>query len=680
MIHSAQHTNMQENIPQQGPFNNTMYVPASGIIYNETHSGSVRTPAYANMHQAEAGSTLPNVNIMEILRNYFDPPDKLCPNPQGDGAPRVDDRLKYYYNQTMNSFVLRQGQSIPNFKAKYSKHDSPESYEVQLNMKVVIEILIKRGQKIGLNAPKVRTSPGKLSNQNPLYSRESFDKNVKSWIDSVNDIEKLAFDHSCSPRQVLIFMTNPQSYKVGSKWNRIVTEQEMSELWLQIPLIGDMDDLGNLCQWLRIREWFSKQKDYITVDFIGGIKDKLNDLRVKCNLTTKTKSPLGYFSLYIHEASELYKKLPVGSQLQLPSEKVRNAHAALKRGAEYQMQVDKMNGIIDRDAIDLLVTAKIRDACEIHGYDPDSDYEKIWKIMVDFAEAQFAIHEAEEKRAKAIENITVTSKGQTTNSLQTPQSSQQSTQLRVIPLSSQSSSHSQHRPSNHQLPHKQTSPMTKFPQRGGLMTITPPQLSMKQHKDEAVSVCLAMKQYRSWDEVPIEALCLMHHEHGYRCHKEALEFEDDEDVLEADCYNAQLMAEFLQGEDADRQRCLHVYSLTPDASKDSWQQCKWCWVCGLNNHTYLNCPFRDFRSEYNLSTFKMKFQPDIMIDLILTACKAQGYLSKESGNTAITLRETIMRERADFLNLKKKALSDGSFKQMTSNGKYNNHYQPPVSA
>ena len=223
--------------------------------------------------------------------------------------------------------------------------------------------------------------------------------------------------------------------------------------------------------------------------------------------------------------------------------------------------------------------------------------------------------------------------------------------------------------------------MMKYPQRPSLLTTVPPQTTNKQHRHDAVSVCVAMKQYNSWEEVPIEIICLMHQEHEFRCSQEALLIETDEDLLEADCYDVMYMKEYVDKEDADRLRCAKAFALTADSDKESWQLCKWCWVCGLNNHIYTACPFRDFRTEYNLSTFKMKFQPDIMIDLILAACKDQGYLSKESGNTAITLRETIMRERADFLNNKKKALSDGSFKQMThNNGRYNNHYQPPVSA
>ena len=87
-----------------------------------------------------------------------------------------------------------------------SKHDSSQNYEVQLNMKAAILVLIIRALKIRLNRPKVRNSPGYLVNPNPLFNHCYFDKNVKSWIDSVNEFETIAFEQGCSPRQVLVFI------------------------------------------------------------------------------------------------------------------------------------------------------------------------------------------------------------------------------------------------------------------------------------------------------------------------------------------------------------------------------------------------------------------------------------------------------------------------------------------
>jgi hypothetical protein len=207
-----------------------------------------------------------------------------------------------------------------------------------------------------------------------------------------------------------------------------------------------------------------------------------------------------------------------------------------------------------------------------------------------------------------------------------------------------------------------------------------PMMQGKPHKHEAVSVSLALEQYKgNWENVPIEVVCLMHKEHEFKCCEEELRYVTDPEALEAECYDNMKLDEYLQAEMDDRNRSIQVFNMTAEVNKESWQQCKWCWVCGLDNHTYVICPFRDFRTEYNLSSHKLKFQPDVMIDLIMTACKHQGYLSKESGNTAITLRETVMRERAEYMNMKKKALSDGSFKHKTSNGPWNNHYQQQPS-
>ena len=206
--------------------------------------------------------------------------------------------------------------------------------------------------------------------------------------------------------------------------------------------------------------------------------------------------------------------------------------------------------------------------------------------------------------------------------------------------------------------------MMKYPQRPCLLTTVPPQVSMKQHRDEAVSVRIAMKQYSSWKDVPIEVIRLMHQEHAFRCIQEAMQMGTDE----TDDYYSMLMGEFLRNEKASLLRCFQAYHLTQNSSKESWQQRKWCRVCGLNTHIYIDCSFCDFTTGHNLSTFKMKFQPDIIIDLILAACKSRGHLSNESGSSAINLRTRIMRERAEFLKVK-----------LFSNDKYHKYFQPLVS-
>ena len=116
-------------------------------------------------------------------------------------------------------------------------------------------------------------------------------------------MEVTAFEQGCSPRQILVFMTSPKSYKEDTKWNRIVTEPETSELWSHISRIGDNDDLGNFCQWLRIREWFIRSKDFITLDYTGTIKDMLNIMRVGVNPNIRSLAPVELFSLYIHDAN-----------------------------------------------------------------------------------------------------------------------------------------------------------------------------------------------------------------------------------------------------------------------------------------------------------------------------------------------------------------------------------------
>ena len=660
VIHSSQSMSSQPVIPVHGPFNSTMHVPASNYSYNTNHMSHQNTSVYTNISYADEGSPVPDINITEWLDNYFDPLGEPCPDPLGPGAPKVDDRLRYFQDATTHSITLRPGQAIPIDRSKYHyKHDCPQNYETQLNMRTAINVLIKRGLHIGLSEPKVRSSPACLINPNPLISRCSFDKNTKSWIDSVNEFEAMAFEHGCSPRQVLIFMTNRNSYREGTKWNRIIDEQETSELWSHIHMIQDFDDLGNFCHWMRIREWFSRHRDFITWDYADSIKDKLNAMRVKSNPTMRSLSPLAFLGTYIHEATLLYKKLPAKDTL--PRDKVRNTYAALKRGAEWQMQQDAVNGIEDRDCIDILVAAKVRETCELKGYDPDNDHAQIWNIMIDFADSQQTIHEAEVKRAKevAVMSAEIIVKSVT----------QQSGQVAVA-------SHQQrHHSRSYQQP-KMGSPMMKYPQRANLLTIVMPQVSLKQHRDEAVSVRIAMKQYSSWNEIPMEIISLMHQEHEFRCSQEAIQMGTDE----TDSYYSMLKDEFLRNEEASRLRCVQAYSLTPNSYNESWLTRKWCRVCGLYNHIHINCSFRDFTTDHYLSTFKMKFQPDIIIDLILAACKSRGHLSYESGSTAIKLRERIMSERAEFLNIKEKALADGSFKQLYNNDKYNKYYKSPVSS
>jgi hypothetical protein len=291
---------------------------------------------------------------------------------------------------------------------------------------------------------------------------------------------------------------------------------------------------------------------------------------------------------------------------------------------------------------------------------------------LDFADSQNTIHEAEVKRCNEADAL----------ALVTKPVNQHFNHNKSTTVASVRPSSTHHLNPQQSLP-KANSPAVRYPQRPAphFASLIPQRdTSLKQHRHEAASVLSTLKQYNSWDDVPLEVINVMYQKHEYLCSQEALEVETDEAVLDSDCYDAWVSEEYTRSEDADKLRYAQVFALTEDSKKADWQQCKWCWVCGLNNHLYLACPFRDFRTEHDLSPFKVKFQPDIMIDLILTASRENGYLSKESGNTYITLKETIMRERAEFLNNKKKALSDGSFKQMSNNGRYNNHYQPPANA
>jgi hypothetical protein len=75
--------------------------------------------------------------------------------------------------------------------------------------------------------------------------------------------------------------------------------------------------------------------------------------------------------------------------------------------------------------------------------------------------------------------------------------------------------------------------------------------------------------------------------------------------------------------------------------------CRCCGLGGVHQHTLDVCPFRDLKTDFHFSSFKLKFFPAIIVALLIESSKRTGYLA-EFPNLGERLEEDVTRQRNQY--------------------------------